>query len=125
MLDKPAPSELFAAVVQFLRDELMPQLAGHHAFQLRVSCNALELIARQMALEPAANTAEIERVAKLLGHGGELSVLNAELAQSIADAKMTLATPGLADHLWATTLAKLAIDQPRYGAYQTEMARKL
>lgn len=125
MLDKPAPLELLAAVVQFLRDELMPQLTGHHAFQLRVSCNALELIARQMVFEPAANAAEVERLTKLLGHGGELSALNAELAQSIADAKATLATPGLADHLWATTLAKLAIDQPRYGAYQAEIAKKL
>ena len=27
-------------------------------------------------------------------------------------------TPGLADHLWATTMEKLAVDQPQYVPYQ-------
>lgn len=123
MLDKPTPSELLGTVVKFLHDELMPQLAGHHAFQLRVSCNVLELIARQIAIEPSASVAERDRLANLLGHGGELSDLNAELARSIAEGRFSLATPGLADHLWAATLDKLAVDQPRYGAYQIEIAR--
>lgn len=52
MQDRPGPSELLAAVAHFLREELLPTLTAHHAFQLRVSCNALDLIARQMNLEP-------------------------------------------------------------------------
>ena len=124
MQDKPGPSKLLAAVVHFLRDELMPQLSGHNAFQLRVSCNALDLIARQIAQEPAANAAEVERLTTLVGHGGALAELNAELAQQIADGSATLETPGLADHLWATTLAKLAVDQPQYGSYRREIARE-
>jgi hypothetical protein len=123
MQDKPGPNELLAAVVHFLRDELMPGLTGHHAFQLRVSCNALDLIARQIAQEPGANAEEVARLTKLLGHGGALADLNAELAQQIADGKATLETPGLADHLWATTLAKLAVDQPQYGSYKREISR--
>ena len=123
MQDKPTPSELLAAVAHFLRDEILPTLHGHHAFQTRVSCNALDLIARQLALEPAADAAEVERLTKLLGHGGDLESLNREIAAAIADGKATLATPGLADHLWATTLAKLAVDQPQYGSYKRETAR--
>lgn len=123
MQDKPTPSDLLSAVTHFLRDELLPTLTAHHAFQLRVSCNALELIGRQIEQEPGANAAEVERLKALLGHDGELAALNAEIAQKIADGDMTLETPGLKDHLWATTLAKLAVDQPRYGSYRREVAR--
>ena len=37
--------------------------------------------------------------------------------------EVDLATPGLADHLWQTTLAKLAVDQPNYASYKREMGR--
>jgi hypothetical protein len=124
MQDKPTPSELLAAVAHFLREEILPTLHGHHAFQTRVSCNALDLIARQLELEPAADAAEVERLTKLLGHGGDLQTLNKEIADAIADGKATLETPGLADHLWATTLAKLAVDQPQYGSYRREISRE-
>ena len=123
MQDKPSPSDLLAAVAHYLRDELAPTLTAHHAFQLRVSCNALDLVARQIAQEPAADAAEIERLTKLLGHAGALADLNADVSQKIADGALTLETPGLADHLWATTLAKLSVDQPQYGAYRREAAR--
>lgn len=123
MQDRPGPIELLAAVAHFLRDEILPTLTGHHAFQTRVSCNALDLIARQIALEPAADAAEIGRLTTLLGHDGTLESLNQEIAIAIAEGRATLETPGLADHLWATTLAKLAVDQPQYGSYKREIAR--
>jgi hypothetical protein len=123
MQDKPSPSDLLAAVAHYLREDLLPTLSAHHAFQLRVSCNALDLVARQIAQEPAADAAEIARLTGLLGHGGALADLNAELATKIADGVLTLQTPGLADHLWETTLAKLAVDQPQYGAYRHEAGR--
>ena len=123
MQDQPSPSDLLAAVAHYLRDQLMPQLTGHHAFQLRVSCNALDLIARQLELAPTAEAAEIARLTKLLGHGGALEALNAEIAAKIASGEATLETPGLAEHLWETTLAKLAVDQPQYGSYKREISR--
>lgn len=123
MLDKPAPSDLLAAVAHFLRTDILPGLTAHHAFQLRVSCNALDLVARQIAQEPAADAAEIARLTQLLGSGGALADLNGQLAQKIADGEITLETPGLAEHLWATTLAKLSVDQPQYGAYRHEAER--
>jgi hypothetical protein len=123
MQDRPQPVELLERVARYLREELLPTLTAHHAFQLRVSCNALDLIARQLALEGPSNAAELERLARLLGHGGELAALNAELAQCIADGRLTLDTPGLREHLWASTLEKLAVDQPQYGSYRREIAR--
>ena len=123
MQDKPAPTDLLAAVAHYLREELLPTLSAHHAFQLRVSCNALDLVARQIAQEPGADAAEVARLTALLGHSGALADLNAEVATKIADGALSLETPGLADHLWATTLAKLAVDQPQYGPYRHEAGR--
>jgi hypothetical protein len=37
---------------------------------------------------------------------------------------MDLQTPGLADHLWQTTMAKLAVDQPNYASYKRELGER-
>ena len=37
-------------------------------------------------------------------------------------ARSGLHTPGLAEHLWQTTLDKLAVDQPGYDSYRRESA---
>jgi hypothetical protein len=34
---------------------------------------------------------------------------------------MDLSTPGLPEHLWQTTMDKLAVDQPGYAAYKREL----
>jgi hypothetical protein len=51
---------------------------------------------------------------------GSLADLNRALADRIAKAEVDLQTPGLADHLWRTTLDKLAVDQPNYASYRRE-----
>jgi len=33
-------------------------------------------------------------------------------------------TPGLAEHLWQTTMDKLAVDQPNYASYKRELGNK-
>ena len=43
-------------------------------------------------------------------------------AARLADGALDSSHPGLADHLWATTLAKLAVDQPAYDTYQRHAA---
>jgi hypothetical protein len=50
--------------------------------------------------------------------------LNRELARRIRDGELTLESPGLAEHLWATTLAKLAVDQPTYSGYRAALAER-
>ena len=65
---------------------------------------------RQLDLAPPADAAEAQRLAALLGAGGELLALNAELCARIERGEIDLATPGLAAHLMATTLAKFAVD---------------
>jgi hypothetical protein len=121
MQDEPTPTELIKAVADFLRNELTPQLGGHSAFKLRVAINALDLVTRQLALESSSDAAEAERLSQLLGQQGSLGELNRVLAGKIASGEADLQTPGLAEHLWQTTMDKLAVDQPNYAAYRREL----
>jgi hypothetical protein len=121
MQDEPTPTELVKAVAEFLRAEIAPQLMGHAAFKLRVSINALDLVARQLSLERGSDVLEAERLSALLGLQGSLAELNRMLAERIAKGEAGLDTPGLADHLWQTTMDKLAVDQPNYGSYKREL----
>ena len=57
----------------------------------------------------------------LLGASGTLTDLNRLLAERIAGGEADLETPGLADHLWQTTMEKLAVDQPNYASYRREL----
>ena len=80
----------------------------------------------QDAPDPAeilAAVAAFLRLRALLGADGTLAELNAALAQGIASGAVG-PSPALADHLWATTLAKLAVDQPRYSGNLAALAEK-
>jgi hypothetical protein len=124
MQDEPTPTELIKAVADFLRNDIAPAISGHNAFKLRVSINALDLVTRQLALEQGSDAAEAARLVQLLGTQGSLGELNRALAERIATGEFDLQTPGLAEHLWQTTMAKLAVDQPNYGSYRRELDGK-
>jgi hypothetical protein len=121
MQDEPTPTELIKAVADFLRDEIAPGISGHNAFKLRVSINALDLAARQLDLAQASDAAEAARLSRLLAMQGSLGELNRALADRIAKGELDLDTPGLAEHLWQTTMDKLAVDQPNYASYKREL----
>jgi hypothetical protein len=123
MQDAPEPEEILAAVARLMRETVMPELKGHNAFLVRVAANALDLVGRQIALQPGFDKAELARLAALLGRDGSLLDLNLALCEAIERRAMALDTPGLADHLWTTTLEKLAVDQPRYAAYEQAQSK--
>jgi hypothetical protein len=124
MQDEPTPEELVKAVADFLRNDIAHMISGHQAFKLRVSINALDLVTRQLTLESRSDAAEAARLTQLLGMQGSLSELNRTLAERIANGELDLQTPGLADHLWQTTMDKLAVDQPNYASYRRELGEK-
>jgi hypothetical protein len=124
MQDEPTPSELIKAVADFLRNDITPAISGHSAFKLRVAINALDLVTRQLALEQGSDAAEGKRLSQLLGMEGSLSELNCLLAERIAKGEVDLETPGLPEHLWQTTMDKLAVDQPNYTAYRRERGKE-
>ena len=124
MQDEPTPEELIKAVADFLRCDIAPEISGHNAFKLRVSINALDLVSRQLTLEQDSDAAEVFRLSRLLGMQGSLTELNRTLADRIAKGDLDLQTPGLAEHLWQTTMDKLAVDQPNYASYKRELGAK-
>ena len=87
MQDEPTPQELIKAVADFLRNDIAPSITGHNAFKLRVGINALDLVARQLALAGDGEAAEAARLSQLLAMQGSLGELNRALADASRAAK--------------------------------------
>jgi len=130
MPDDPHAPELLDAVARWLRDELPGQLApgSGAAFHARVAAHAVETVAREIRDGAAADGAAAQRLRELLGRAGgdgaDAAALEAELVARLRDGRQRTDDPALIDHLWQTTLAKLAIDQPGYAPYRRELARR-
>jgi hypothetical protein len=124
MQDEPRADEILTRVANFLKGPATRESGPHISFQLRVAANAIEICQRQLTLAPKEEAKELARLRGLLGIDGDLPTLNRELALRIRAGELTLETPGLADHLWATTLAKLAVDQPTYSGYRAALAER-
>jgi len=121
MIDAPHGADMLDAVARLLRDTLIPQLPADTVFQARVAANAVDLVAREIRLSAAAQTDATLRLKALLSLDASLPALEIELAKRIREGQVGADTPGLMDHLWATTLAKMAIDQPSYASYKREI----
>jgi hypothetical protein len=124
MQDEPRPAEILTAVANFLKGAATRESGPHVAFQLRVCANAVEICQRNLELAPKAEAEELARLRALLAMDGDLPALTLELSRRIREGSMDLAWPGLAEHLWATTLAKLAVDQPNYSGYRAALAER-
>lgn len=111
LFDRPAPTAIIAEVASALEKGL------NQGFPQLVAANALGIAARELDLGPALAAAERQRLAGLLGHGGELADLRQQLAAAIKAGKFA-GNAALADHLARTAIAKMQIDQPRYAAFR-------
>ena len=118
MYDTPTAAELIGAVAGFLREDVSPTLSGRMAFHARVAVNVLEMVRRELTLGPAGAAGATQRLAALLGKAGPLAELEAELCDRIAAGEVGAADPALIDHLWATAMDTLAVDQPGYATYR-------
>ena len=118
MREQPSAPELLDAVTEFLRKEVMPALDGRLAFHARVAANVLDVVRREMSGGPAAEGAEAERLRALLHREGDVSELNAALCQALASGALDPNDPALIEHLWATTLDTVGIDQPTYATFR-------
>jgi len=118
VLDHPRGPALLDAVARLLREVLIPQLPPGAVFQARVAANAVDLAAREMRLGPDAEAAATQRLQALLNSDGALPELEEQLALRIRAGDIDDQSPALREHLWASVLAKLAIDQPGYAPYR-------
>jgi Domain of unknown function (DUF6285) len=124
MQDRPNPIELVKAVTNLLQTSVLPQSSGRLGFEIRVAINALELVARQLTQAEHGHADELHRLADLLGHEGSLTDLNRELCACIASGAFDGNDEELVSHLWATTMEKLAVDQPSYAAFRDEQQKQ-
>jgi hypothetical protein len=121
MQDRPTLRELLDAAEDYLRTDLRPQLEGHAAFHTLVTANVLGIIKRELDGFESQNAAELERLRALLRADGGLRDLNVELCRRLRAGEIPISDPALIDHLIRSTLAKIAIDNPRYAGYQTAL----
>lgn len=124
MQDPPHPPTILAAAATFMRTPVPPEAAPHAAFISRVAANGLDIARRELTLAPQSDAEELERLKALVGADGSLKDLNTRLCEKIEAGEIGLATPGFTEHLWATTLAKLAVDQPNYSGYKAALAER-
>lgn len=121
MQDQPTLDELLGGVIDFLRETVVPEARPRTAFQARVAASTLELVWRQIEFGAPAEEQEKQRLIGLLGVNGDLAELNEQLAEALADGRLDIQSPGVARHLRATTLEKLAVDQPHYSGYRAAL----
>lgn len=121
MHDAPSQKEMIAAVKAFIDETAMPNLKGHAAFHARVASNVLATILRELDIRPDAETAERERLQRLLqvDKNASVSTLNLMLCERLQRGEIGLDTPGLLEHLKTTTIDQLSIDQPQYSGLPT------
>jgi len=120
--DMPRIDELVTSVRDFLRSDVMEATAGRTNFLARVAGNSLDIVLRQLALGDRARTAEHDRLRELLDADGSLSELRWQLAHALRDGSISLDAAGLAEHLRATVVNQIAIDQPKYSGFKTATA---
>ena len=115
MTEQVSAQALVEAVAGFLA-EVEGALSGRQAFHAKVAANALAIVARELAQAPRAT--EAAALADFLGHDASLDGLRAELCGRLRSGQLTPETPGLVDALTTATLAKVAVDNPRYSTYR-------
>lgn len=121
MMDEPTGAEMLGAVARYLRETLIPKLPPDAVFHTRVAANAVDLVRRQLEFGDRLEAEELARLRALLGTEGSIDELNRTLSERISSGELSEAAPGLMEHLWATTLAKMAVDQPGYASYRREL----
>ena len=120
-LDMPTINELLVSVRDFLRGEVMEASRGRVQFLSRVAGNSLDIVLRELTSGSQHREREAERLYGLLGGDRDLARLRWRLVAALREGKISLTEPGLADHLRATVVNQVAIDQPGYSGFKTAM----
>lgn len=125
MQDKPTSTELLEALAAFLREEVAPKLEGGLRFKAIVGANVAGIVAREIALGPSQDRAQLARLASLLGEdvtaiapetiAEQVREWSFELCRRIdaGDADEGPWRAELLEHLKASVDEKLAVDNPK------------
>jgi hypothetical protein len=123
MQDRPTTAELLDAVREFIVTELLPMVSDARLrFRTLVAANLLDMLRRELALEPALLRAEWEHLTGLLGDVSPPPTDERELVAAVAARYATLcvlirenrAPNSTFAVLMDAVRAKLEIANPRY-----------
>ena len=120
----PRADELLRSVTDFLREQVMTQTTGRTQFLARVAGNSLDIVQREMALGEAAAAQERERLQSLSSQETELVRLRAGTGAGLRAGQIALDAPGLAEHLRASIVNQINIDQPLCWAGHSPQRRR-
>ena len=122
LVDMPRADELLFSVVDFLRQQVMAETTGRTQFLARVASNSLDIVEREMALGSAAAAQELSRLQNLLNSASDdLIGLRWQLVKALREGAMDLNFDGLTEHLRASIVNQINIDQPRYPGLATAL----
>ena len=121
MQDRPTHDELLAAVERFLRDDVMPNIAGARSFHARVAANAIGIVRRELQHEVEQLAREWQGLDTLLGRA-EAPATRAALRDAIARRNAELcdriragdASDAVVAHVTQTVRDKLLVTNPRW-----------
>jgi len=117
--EMPRIDELVVSVRDFLRDDIMNQTKGRTNFMARVASNSLDIVLRDLMIGPSHRQQEHDRLRRLLSTEGTLEALRWKLVNGLRDGSIPLNQQGLAEHMRATVVNQIAIDQPQYSGFKT------
>jgi hypothetical protein len=117
----PGAAELLGAVAEYLEQQLLPELEGSRQFNTRVSVNVLRIVQRELGQPDDASLHD--QLKALLGAEGEVEALLVQLAERIRSGGFDENAPRLLAFLRQHTLARLAVDSPKYSSYLAAKGR--
>ncbi|MDD9935327.1 MAG: DUF6285 domain-containing protein [Myxococcales bacterium] len=124
MAHEPTTEELLRAVREWIKQEVMPRLDGYAQFRGGVALGALGTVQRELSLRPECDERARAGIADLLGEEGSLPALEAALCERIRAGEVDATDSRLLRLLRETTMARLAIDSPKYPSYLAARARE-
>ena len=117
--DMPRLEELVGATRDFLHGPVREETTGRTRFHALVARNALDIVYRDLHLGAEHRRREHERLRGLLDADGQLLDLRWKLVHAIREDRIALEDVRLHDHLRATVVNQIAIDQPKYSGFRT------
>ena len=112
--DRPDAAELLDAIREFLERDVMAATEGRVQFHTRVAINGLNMVTRELRMDPTVAAEERKRVAAILGHDGTPADLERELAARIRDGSLDASQDDVRAHVRAAVRNKLLLANPDY-----------
>ena len=122
--DMPRLEELVGATRDFLHGPVGDETTGRTRFHALVAGNALDIAYRDLHFGAEHRRREHERLRRLLNAEGSLLDLRWKLVHAIRNDALALDDTRLHEHLRATVVNQIAIDQPKYSGFRTAAERR-